>query len=280
MRQERSEESLTVKRAEAVRSVGRTSHQTASAHVQSAILHYVSPAAFARGETPFRRTAGFWIASRGAARNGRAKVVATNGVRGAYSCATIRITNPMRLPWLKLIAALALVWLVAGSVIFFARRAKVTPETVASYVATHPIEGKPAAERAKIVEKLAGQMNQLAYEDRRGVRMGKGLDGFFRALTPEEQARFLDLTLPTGFKQMMEALNKMTPEKRQSFVTKALDDMKKREGERPPDEQLDANARKIMDQGFKTFYSEASAEVKMDVAPLIEQLQKNLQDRR
>ena len=110
--------------------------------------------------------------------------------------------------------------------------------------------------------------------------MGQGLDGFFRALTPEEQARFLDLTLPTGFKQMMEALNKMTPEKRQSFVTKALDDMKKREGERPPDEQLDANARKIMDQGFKTFYSEASAEVKMDVAPLIEQLQKNLQGRR
>jgi hypothetical protein len=35
-----------------------------------------------------------------------------------------------------------------------------------------------------------------------------------------------------------------------------------------------------MDQGFKTFYSEASAEVKMDVAPLIEQLQRNLQGRR
>ncbi len=185
----------------------------------------------------------------------------------------------MRLPWLKLIAALALIWLIAGSAIFFARRAKVTPETVASYVAAHPLDGKSAAERAKIIEKLAGQMNQLAYEDRRGVRMGKGLDGLFRALTPEEQARFLDLTLPTGFKQMMEALNKMTPETRQSFVSQALDDMKKREGERPPDEQLDANARKIMDQGFKSFYSEASAAVKMDVAPLIEQLQKNLQGR-
>ena len=185
----------------------------------------------------------------------------------------------MRLPWLKLAAALALIWLIAGSAIFFARRAKVTPETVTTYVAAHPIEGKPTAERAKVIEKLARQMNQLSYEDRRGVRMGKGLDGLFRALTPEEQARFLDLTLPTGFKQMMEALNKMTPEKRQSFVSRALDDMKKREGERPPDEQLDANARKIMDQGFKTFYSEASAEVKMDVAPLIEQLQKNLQGR-
>lgn len=186
----------------------------------------------------------------------------------------------MRLPWLKLIAALVLVWLVAGSVIFFARRAKVTPEAVATYVAAHPVEGKPPAERAKVIEKLARQMNQLGYEERRNFRMGKGLDGFFRALTPEEQARFLDLTLPTGFKQMMEALNKMTPDARQNFVAKALDDMKKREGELPPDREFDANARKIMDQGFRTFYSEASAEVKMDVAPLIEQLQRNLQGRR
>ena len=107
--------------------------------------------------------------------------------------------------------------------------------------------------------------------------MGKRLDGFFRNLRPEEQARFLDLTLPTGFKQMMDALNKMTPEKRQQFVDKALADMKKREGDRPPDAELDGNARKIIDQGFKSFYSDASADVKMDVAPLIEQLQKNLQ---
>jgi hypothetical protein len=185
----------------------------------------------------------------------------------------------MRLPWLKLSGVLVAIWLVAGGVIFFARSAKVTPESVRAYVSAHPIEGKSAPERSKVIEKLAKQMNQLAYEDRRGVRMGKGLDGFFRALTPAEQARFLDLTLPTGFKQMMEALNKMTPEKRQKFVSKALDDMKKREGDRPPDEQLDTNAKKIIDQGFKSFYSEASADVKMDVAPLIEQLQKNLQGR-
>ena len=183
----------------------------------------------------------------------------------------------MRLPWLKLIGVLAIIWLIAGTVIFFARSAKVTPESLVAYADTHPIDGKPAAERAKVIEKLAGQMNELAYEDRRGVRMSKGLDGFFKALTPEEQTRFLDLTLPTGFKQMMDALNKMTPEKRQQFVEKALTDMKKHVGERPPDAELDANAKKIIDQGFKTFYSDASADVKMDVAPLIEQLQKNLQ---
>ncbi len=185
----------------------------------------------------------------------------------------------MRFPSLKVIGTLVGIWIFVGGVIFFARSAKVTPESLVAYADTHPIAGKSAGDRSKIIEKLAGQMNLLPYEDRRGVRVSKGLDGFFRGLTPEEQMRFLDLTLPTGFKQMMEALNKMTPEKRQKFVTKALEDMQKGEGDRPPDAELDANARKIIDQGFKSFYSEASADVKMDVAPLVEQLQKNLQGR-
>ncbi len=182
----------------------------------------------------------------------------------------------MRLPWLKLTGVLAAIWLIAGGVIFFARSAKVTPESLVAYVEAHALDGKAPRDRAKIIEKTATQLNQLGYEDRQQFRMGRRLDGFFRALTPEEQGRFLDLTLPAGFKQMMEALNKMTPEKRQKFVDRALTDMKKREGERPPDAQLDATAKKIIDQGFKSFYSEASADVKMDVAPLIEQLQKNL----
>jgi hypothetical protein len=183
----------------------------------------------------------------------------------------------MRLPWFKLAAALLGIWLIAGGAVFFARSVKVTPESVSAYITSHPLDGKSPGDRAKVIEKAADQLNHLGYEERREVRMGKGLDGFFRALTPAEQTRFLDLTLPTGFKQMMEALNNMTPEKRQKFVTKALEDMKKHEGDRPPDAEMDTNARKIIDQGFKSFYSDASADVKMDVAPLIEQLQKNLQ---
>jgi len=89
-------------------------------------------------------------------------------------------------------------------------------------VQAHPIAGKPEGERGRIIEELAGQMNALPYDDRREVRMSRGTDRFFRDMTPAEQMRFLDLTLPTGFKQMMEALNKMTPEKRQNFVEKAL----------------------------------------------------------
>ena len=176
--------------------------------------------------------------------------------------------------WFKAAAILAAIWLVAGGAIFWARSVKVTPESVTTFIETHPVESRPPAERARVIEKVADQMNALAYDERRQLRMGRRVDGFFRTLTPQEQSTFLDRTLPTGFKQMMESLNRMTPEKRKRFVERTLRDMREHEGDDP---RTDQNARKIIDEGFKSFYSEASLEGKMDVAPLIEQLQKNLQ---
>ncbi len=176
--------------------------------------------------------------------------------------------------WLKAALVLLAIWLVAGGAIFWARSVKVTPESLAAYVEAHPLtEG--SADRTQILERVADQLNQLSYEQRREFRMGRKLDGFFRSLTPAEQGSFLDRTLPTGFKQMMESLNKMQPEQRKRFVERALRDMREKEGEN--DANLDQNARKMIDQGFKSFYNDASLETKMDVAPLVEQIQKNLQ---
>jgi basic membrane lipoprotein Med (substrate-binding protein (PBP1-ABC) superfamily) len=185
----------------------------------------------------------------------------------------------MRLPWIKLVGLLVVIWAVAGGVILWARATKPTPESVTNFLAKNPVKDQSGSQRGEVLEKVAKQLNQLTYEERREVRMSRKLDGFFRDLNADEQNRFFDLTLPTGFKQMMDALNKMTPEKRKLFVKRALDDMKKHEGEELPEDrrQLDANGQKIIDEGFRSFYSNATADVKMDVAPLIEQLQRNLQ---
>jgi hypothetical protein len=183
----------------------------------------------------------------------------------------------MRSHWIKALVLLGAVWLVAGGAIFWARNARPTPESIARYVADHPVEGLSGPARERVIRKVADQLNALEYEQRREVRMSRRIEGFFRALTPDEQSRFLDLTLPAGFRQMMEALNKMDPEKRRKFVERALSDMKSREGEPPPPRSDDPHVQKIIQQGLRSFYSEASADVKLDVAPLIEQMQKNLQ---
>ena len=137
--------------------------------------------------------------------------------------------------WSKALLVLGAIWLLAGGTIWWARNAKPTPESIARYVDAHPLDGQSEAERAKRLGKVAGQINGLDYETRREMRIGRKLDDFFKSLTGPEQARFLDLTLPEGFKQTMEALNKMPPEKRKKFVGQALDEMKKHEGDEPPD---------------------------------------------
>jgi len=93
----------------------------------------------------------------------------------------------MRLPWFKLLAALLIIWAIAGGLIFWARGARPTPESVMRYVDEHPVATTPPAEREKVLEKLARQLNQLAYEQRREVRMSKKLDAFFRALPPSNR---------------------------------------------------------------------------------------------
>lgn len=182
----------------------------------------------------------------------------------------------MRPLWLKAALVLAGLWLIAGAVIFWARQTKPTPERLVAYLEANPIDG--AGSRDEKLQAIADQLNALTFEQRREVRMGKQLDLYFKKLQPQEQARFLDLTLPTGFKQMMESLNKMERPQRKRFVEKALRDMERdRNFNGENDGNLDTNARKMIEQGFKSFYSEATADTKMDVAPLIEQLQQNLQ---
>lgn len=163
---------------------------------------------------------------------------------------------------------------------WWARSRKPTPERLLAYVETHSIEGKSPGERAKVIKKTAEQLNGLSYDERREVRFSRRLDSFFRSLNPDEQTHFIDLTVPQGFKQMMDALNKMDREKRKRFVERTLNDMKKQEDMSDEARQQfldDRNTQKIIDQGLKSFYSEASAETKMDVAPILEQMQHNLQ---
>ena len=76
---------------------------------------------------------------------------------------------------------------------------------------------------------------------------------------------------------MMDAFNQMDPARRKAFVDRAVEEMKKHEGEGPPpgvDEQMN---QRFIDQGMKSFYTDASADTKLDLAPLIEQMQRNLQ---
>jgi len=181
--------------------------------------------------------------------------------------------------WWKFALLLAAIWLVAGLVIFAARAARPTPASLAAYIDAHPLDGRPPGERAKVIDRVADQLNKLNFDQRQELRRTKADRRLFSGMTPEEQRHFLDLTLPEGFRQLMIALNKMDPQRRQKIVQRALDDLD-RETPAPEDRVDRALVQKMIAQGVDSFYSEANAEVKLEFAPVIEKLQRASQNAR
>lgn len=178
---------------------------------------------------------------------------------------------------MKFTLLLAAIWVVAAAIIFGARAARPTPESVAAYIKAHPLDDLSADERARVIDKVADQLNKLNFDQRQELRRIKTDRQLFAQMTPEEQRRFLDRTLPEGFRQLMVALNKMDPVKRQKIVQRALDDLDRETPD--PDDRVDrAVVQKMIAQGMDSFYSEANAEVKLEFAPVIEKLQRATQN--
>ncbi len=181
----------------------------------------------------------------------------------------------------RVVGILVAVWALAAGVIWLVRAERPTPAKIDAYLEANPIGGLEPGERAQVIEVMASKVNRLEFDDRRELQRTERARDFFEAMTDEEQSRYLDLTLPEGFKQVMLALNKMTPEKRKNLVERALENIENggppEEADRPPVD--DAMMQKIVAQGMTSFYEDANAEVKMDFAPVIEQIQQSLRFR-
>lgn len=178
--------------------------------------------------------------------------------------------------WVKVCGGIVLVWAVAGCVILWSRAARPTAASFSEYLTAHPLAGRTTPERAQIIRKAATQLNRLDFKEREALRRQRRDRQFFEQMTPEERKEFLDLTLPEGFRQLMLALNAMSPEERRRVVNRAMRGIERDQPEmagRIPEEEI----KKVIAQGLGSFYDEANADVKLDFAPVIERLQQTVQ---
>lgn len=185
--------------------------------------------------------------------------------------------------WLWGGAALAGVWLCAAGGIWLARAQKMTADKALDYLNANPLAGRGDADRLRIVETMANRVNRLTFEERQKFRYEGHLRDWFEQMTEAERRRYIDLTLPKGMKQMMEAFNTMTPAKRKQIVNRALADLTRvREeiGRQDVDGALsDQSVKRIIDEGMRSYFTDANNETKLDLQPLIEQMQNIMQMR-
>ena len=192
---------------------------------------------------------------------------------------------------IKAIIALALVWGVVWGVRTWAGARKITAERVDQEISSADFEdwsgGKgrsdDATEREQEIRKIAGMINRLDFQEREKNRRNRTAEEFFRKLSAEERTLFVDLTVMESMTRFMEALDGLKPAERKRFVKQALKEID--EG-RTAEEMARAEALgddlldRISEEGMRAYFSKASADTKLDLAPLMEAMNEVMQGMR
>ena len=183
---------------------------------------------------------------------------------------------------------LALVWVVVFAVRSFAASKKITAESLNREVrelkfedwSKNPGAGAAVKEREKEVRRIADMVNRLDFAEREKNRQNRAGEDFFQKLSMGEKNLFIELTIVESMSRFMEALDQMPEEQRKSFVEKGLKEIQEgrtaeeMERAREMDESL---LTKISEEGMRAYFDKASADTKLDLAPLMEAMNEVMQ---
>ena len=178
------------------------------------------------------------------------------------------------------------VWLVTGAGWTAAHRAKATAEKVSALLHEEDPAQMAAGKRTQALDTLSRQMADLPVEERLKARQDEAWGSWFAVMTDEQKSRFIEATLPGGFRQMLANFEKLPEDKRRQAVIVALRELKRirdaaadgqsgiRVGTNRPPVLSEEIQQKIVSAGLKSFYAESSAQTKAELAPVLEELQR------
>lgn len=187
------------------------------------------------------------------------------------------------------VGSLLLVWLIAGVGYSIARNSKMSAEKLRAYLMKADLHQLSGEKRSKALRDLVAKINSLSPEERRRFRASGMMQDWFKEMSEQEKGEFLEAIMPSGFKQMINAFEQLPQEKRKKTMDDAMKRLKEaREGEAPPPKATGTNQpvlsedlqKKVATIGLKSFYSQSSAQTKAELAPLMEEIQKNMESGR
>jgi hypothetical protein len=165
-----------------------------------------------------------------------------------------------------------------------------TADKIRAYVGQIDLHKLSDVDRARAIRDLADKINALSAEERRNARLSGIWAEWFSEMTEEEKSAFLEATMPSGFKQMLASFEQQPEEKRHRAITNAIERLKdaremsqtdydkktKPRGTNQPVISEDLQ-KKVAVIGLKSVYSDSSAQTKAELAPLLEEIQKNME---
>ncbi|HEV2694539.1 MAG TPA: hypothetical protein VG347_16720 [Verrucomicrobiae bacterium] len=186
---------------------------------------------------------------------------------------------------------LAAVWVVALTIFHFAANSKMTAAKLEQYSAATDLNKLSGSDRDKAISDFSSKINGLTYEERLKWRRDEDWKRWFAAMTEAERLKFIEATLPTGFKQMMDAFSQLSDDRRKKVIDDAMKRLRDegangvnktggdygKNGPPPLSPELEDKVREL---GLKEFYSDSSAETKAELAPLVEQMQQQVRSGR
>jgi len=185
---------------------------------------------------------------------------------------------------------LVILWaaVIAGYKVAEARRP--TPEKVEAYVLSLDLKGLSPQERRAALDRLARMLNSLDAEARRRARLGSRWEDLFNQMSDEEKLWFVEATLPSGVRQMLDAFEALPEDRRERAINDSLRRLREaraeinagRSGAMPTNQPVlsEEMERQMVAIGMKSFYSQSSAQTKAELAPVLEEMQRLMESGR
>jgi len=189
---------------------------------------------------------------------------------------------------LKAAALLVVVWAVVFGIRTYASSKKITAESLNREISSLNFadwsqeagNGAEAEAREKDIRRIADMVNRLDFREREKSRDDRTPEKFFTKLSPRERELFIDLTIVESMSRFMEALDQMPEAQRRQFVEKGLQEINSGRTAEEMNRALEMDENllsKISSEGMRAYFDKASAETKMDLAPLMEAMNEVMQ---
>lgn len=196
---------------------------------------------------------------------------------------------PLQRFWFQVAAFLVLVWAGVGVVMWVTEDSVFSSEKTLALMAEAPwLEDEDLAEskRKAYLDKVIHSVIKLDFNQRSTMREDglETMDRFFKSLTDEEKAQYVNRTVEENFKAVMKGLEKLPAEDRRRIIGGIQREMKKKSAKNPEMQMmLDQDAasfEKSFTKDMGLFFKEAPLSMKLEMAPMLEAMQGRMQGMR